>query len=173
MSARHGRQPGVKVGANRVVSGVWMGSAPPDGMRVRDGGFDVVVLAAAEYQPAASLFPGIEVIHAPLDDARPSKRQIGIALHAANEVVKRRREHKRVLVTCYLGLNRSGLITALALVQLGVRPKTAIACVRAARGDRALHNEHFVSIIENGSVLFVAAAAATKPLVNAFGRPWK
>jgi protein-tyrosine phosphatase len=51
----------------------------------------------------------------------------------------------RVLVRCSGGLNRSGLVTAAALVRLGSEPDGAIALVRRARGPWALTNPVFVA----------------------------
>jgi hypothetical protein len=53
-------------------------------------------------------------------------------------------------VTCWQGRNRSGVVSALALVRLGAPPKVAIGLVRKARGETALSNETFVRIIEDG-----------------------
>lgn len=128
--------------ADRVAPKLWMGSAPPTDRALADRGFDVVVLAAKEYQPHG--FRGIEVIRVPMDDAQLSDREAWAAYDAASQVVAHLRAGRRVLVTCMMGLNRSGLITALALKGLGVPEQRAIAMVRGARGPRALHNRSFV-----------------------------
>lgn len=52
-----------------------------------------------------------------------------------------------VLTTCFMGLNRSGLISALALLHLGVSADDAVELVRAARGNHALGNRTFVEFI--------------------------
>lgn len=54
----------------------------------------------------------------------------------------------RVLITCAMGLNRSGVVTAMTLRQLGFDPDEAIEMVRAARGQLALCNPRFVEVIE-------------------------
>jgi protein-tyrosine phosphatase len=52
-----------------------------------------------------------------------------------------------VLVRCSGGLNRSGLVVASALVELGRTPEEAITSVREARGPWALTNPGFVAYL--------------------------
>lgn len=56
-------------------------------------------------------------------------------------------EGKRVAVNCLSGVNRSGLLVARALVELGYSPEEAIEAVRSARGPMALSNQHFVRFL--------------------------
>ncbi|MEV7044671.1 hypothetical protein [Amycolatopsis sp. NPDC051061] len=51
---------------------------------------------------------------------------------------------------CHAGLNRSGLVVAQALVELGLTVPAAIALVRQRRSPWALHNELFVQYLESG-----------------------
>lgn len=53
------------------------------------------------------------------------------------------REHGRTLVHCQAGLNRSGLLTGLALVLAGITPTEAIAKLRAGRSPAVLCNPKF------------------------------
>ena len=90
------------------------GSAPPAGVRLP---FDVIVLAAMEYQPD---LPGYEVIRVPLDDGPPPNEATRRRIRAAaREIAARVRTGERVLVTCWQGRNRSGVLAGLALVNLG------------------------------------------------------
>jgi Dual specificity phosphatase, catalytic domain len=57
------------------------------------------------------------------------------------------REGKHVAVNCLSGVNRSGLLVARALVELGYTPEEAIEAVRTARGPMALSNQHFVRFL--------------------------
>jgi hypothetical protein len=57
------------------------------------------------------------------------------------------REGKHVAVNCMSGVNRSGLLVARALVELGFTPEEAIEAVRDARGPMALSNQHFVRFL--------------------------
>jgi protein-tyrosine phosphatase len=109
--------------------------------------FHTVVLAAEELQDVP--LHGVEVVKVPLDDSGPppTQQQVVAAVTAARHVVRRWREGRSVLVTCHLGRNRSGLITALSLMMLGMTDEQAIRAVRAARGPMALSNEHFVRVL--------------------------
>jgi protein-tyrosine phosphatase len=50
---------------------------------------------------------------------------------------------KKVLVHCQAGLNRSGVVTALALINLGYTPTAAIELMREKRSPLVLCNEAF------------------------------
>ena len=63
---------------------------------------------------------------------------------AARTVAERVVAGRRILVHCWAGLNRSGVVCARALMFMGIPVSDAIAAVRAARGEDALFNEHFV-----------------------------
>lgn len=131
--------------ANRVAPRLWQGSIPPEGTDLGRQGFTLLVLAAAEHQPPASCFPGLRrVVHAPFDDHVPTAAELAIAEQAASQVAAALCAGDRVLVTCFSGLNRSGLIVARSMVMLGTPAESAIRKVRRARGPRALGNEHFV-----------------------------
>ena len=56
-------------------------------------------------------------------------------------------EGKHVAVNCLSGVNRSGLLIARALVELGYSAEEAIVAVRSARGPMALSNQHFVRFL--------------------------
>lgn len=132
--------------ANEVAPGIYVGSRP-DYEECRS--YEVIVFAAKEYQPSATDFPGIKIIHAPMDDTDPmSKEDTTTALRTAMTVAALRRKGNRVLVTCWAGLNRSGLIAALALKLLYKTNATqAIQRVRNARGPWAISNNAFVRLI--------------------------
>ena len=126
-----------------VTTRLAQGSAPTNSdLR---GAFDAVVLCARELQDLPLY--GVEVIHAPLDDDRPSRAEVQIAWNAAKRVARRIRAGRRVLVTCAMGWNRSGLVTGLALIMLGLSADQAVHAIRKARGDMALSNPHFVKVL--------------------------
>jgi len=116
------------------------GSAPACGVKLP---FDVVVLAAQEYQPS---LPGHEVWHVPLDDGPPpSPDERERIRRVARDVARRVRAGQRVLVTCWQGRNRSGVIAGLALVELGIPGKSAARFIRRARNG--LTNPHFLQMV--------------------------
>lgn len=129
---------------SRVAPGLFVGSKPAPG---RYPAFDVIVLAALEYQPAGALFPDVEVIHVPLDDdpRRPMREdEIAAAVQAGRKIARRLRAGRRVLATCAMGLNRSALVAALAMREVyGMSADETIGRIRRARGPWALSNPNF------------------------------
>jgi protein-tyrosine phosphatase len=136
------------VSQNEVAPGLFVGSKPAPG---RHSCVDAIVLAAEEYQFSADMFPGAEILHAPLDDdpSRPMRAdEIGIAARAGARVARRLRAGKRVLVTCAMGLNRSGLIAAIAMQDVwGMGADEIIGRLRRARGKWALSNPNFEQLL--------------------------
>lgn len=128
--------------ATEIVSGLFMGSAPTQGAMLKRAGFDALVLTAEEFQPPDFWFGGVEVLRAPMRDALPDAHEVSMAHAVADEVARRLAAGQKVLVTCFAGRNRSGWVTALALVKLGMPPKEAIARIRRAR-PLALSNHAF------------------------------
>jgi protein-tyrosine phosphatase len=127
---------------NRLLA---QGSAPPAAPGIP---FDVIVLAAQEYQPA---MPGYEVMRVPLDDGPPPDKPTRVRIRSAARAIA---EHvhfgKRVLVTCWQGRNRSGVLAGLALVHLGVSPDRAFHRIRRLRNG--LTNPHFRAMVERGTI---------------------
>ena len=119
-----------------------------------DRKFDALVLSARRYQNVFPVhkYPKTHVIHAPLDDSKPSREQIIKALQAAIEVYEHNKAGHKVLITCEKGVNRSSLIAALAMVISGKDPDKAITMIRKNRhpvsGAQPLFNEHFVRVIK-------------------------
>ena len=107
--------------------------------------FDAVVLCACEIQDDPGLPSHVKIIRAPNDDDRLTTSQITTAKTAARKVSLLLQSRRRVLVTCAAGRNRSGLVSALALVHLtGCPGEIAAREVRIRRiGARALTNESF------------------------------
>lgn len=66
-------------------------------------------------------------------------------LHQTAEAVVLAVAEGKTLVHCQAGLNRSGLVAALALVKMGRTPDEAIDLLRAKRGPVVLCNRTFVT----------------------------
>lgn len=132
-----------------VIENLFQGAAPPYGETVAKLGFDTLVLCAKENQ-REDLYPGVEVVLAPGDDdAREHRmmRDLPIWQEAARIVAERVAAGKKVLVTCMAGLNRSGMVTALALHQItGWSGADIVEHVQASR-EMALCNETFAKYI--------------------------
>lgn len=144
--------------ASKIVSGLWQGGFPVEPRRVGESGFKLIVLTARELQPessdeAAATFPGVEVVLAPMDDedSGPTDEEARLAARAATRVAEALRQGYSVLVTCNQGRNRSGLVTALALVMRhGIDGGRAASIVRARRAG-ALTNAGFSAFLERVS----------------------
>lgn len=140
--------------ANEIVPFLWQGSLPIPGDGVREAGFQVLVLCAREYQLEPENYPGVQVVHAPNDDSVQfplTREKLSVAVTAARAVAKAVRAKQKTLVTCAAGLNRSGLVSALALHLLnGWAGDQCIMVVRKFRPrsrvhpGRSLSNPEFV-----------------------------
>lgn len=142
------------IDANEIVPGLWQGSKPRPGRALSEAGFEVLVLCAREYQPAASAFPGLTVLHAPNDDhSFVTREDLKLAVATATRVAKYLKKGRKILVTCLAGINRSGLVTALTIHKaLGYSGRSCIDLVRAKRqladgDDVALTNTFFVEAL--------------------------
>ena len=139
---------------DEIMSGLWMGGhhwATPDGYRravVVGAEFDLVVslFTADGHGPAAGVpHRVVPVPDGPLDAGQLAAVQ-AVARTAAEAVAAGR----SVLVRCRAGYNRSGLVVAQALVELGLDAPEAVRLVRARRSPWALHNELFVEYLATG-----------------------
>jgi protein-tyrosine phosphatase len=132
---------------DHIVENLFQGAAPPYGDAVAKLGFDTLVLCAKENQ-REDLYPGVEVVLAPGDDdcrEHRMMRDLPTWQQAAQLVVDRVAAGKKVLVTCMAGLNRSGMVTALALHQItGWSGEDVVEHIQASR-DMALCNDTFAT----------------------------
>ena len=139
------------VDATHLWRGLYQGSRPPVGPWVRSAGFDVLVLAAEEYQPHDRSFPGVAVIHAPLKDGPVTDRSRKTIRNASRLVHAYLAAGKSVLVTCNMGLNRSGVIAATSIRRaIGAEPMMIVEHIKNKRGVLALSNQHFVDSFRRG-----------------------
>ncbi len=139
--------------ASEVIPNLWIGSAPPIGMHVRNNGFTHLILTAQEYQPWQQCYYRVSVIHAPFDDdgdfmTTDEKR---IALSAGLTVARLLKERdNKILSTCHQGRNRSSLVAGIAMVcGMGIPVIKTISLIRAARGFSAFRNPHFVTYLKS------------------------
>jgi len=131
---------------SRISRRLYQGGRPSPGQLLRRSGFTFLVLAAEEYQPSSRNFPGVTVVHTPLDDHPYQLSQaewsaiINSAMLAGDNIMR----GGRSLITCWQGRNRSGLITAVTLMLLtGWSAEKVVARIRSRRRG-ALSNESFV-----------------------------
>lgn len=138
------------MGADKILDNLYMGSAPPTDSVDLSNDFDCLVLSAIEFQPPNHYYKGLDIHRALInDDGSPMTfQEMQYAIRASSYVIKRLNEGKRVLVTCWQGRNRSGIITALTLVfGYGKNPQEAISMIRSARGPKAMGNDYFISFL--------------------------
>lgn len=139
--------------STRLAKHLYIGAEPPTGSGLYAEGFDVLVLCAEEFQPPASQFPGLTVIHIPFDDSmtRMGRAQIQRLQIVARQVAEEWSAGRRVLVTCHMGINRSALMSALILSRItGDSPAECGSQIRGVRTHgsmRALENPYFRSIL--------------------------
>jgi hypothetical protein len=129
---------------------LWLGGADDV---ISDDGYDVIILCADEFQPAAHIIarPGVQVVHAPNDDSEsPLTRDQATTAIAASRVAARAfKKGKKVLVSCMQGRNRSGLVMALTLHRLyGMAGERCRTYIRAKR-PHALTNPSFNAFLDS------------------------
>lgn len=135
------------IDATQIKGNLYQGGEPPTGPALCKAGFDALVLAAVEVQPDAWKVPGVRVIRVPMEDVPVmlTPRQLRDVRLAAQTVAALLDHGKKVLVTCQMGLNRSGLIVADTLLRTTtMSPVQAIRLIRSRRGPLALSNPAFV-----------------------------
>lgn len=137
--------------AHKIADRLYQGGRPPPGDGLKNAGIDVLVLCAEEWQDA-TMYPGVTVIHAPGDDDRRLStlfRCLPTWQAAARQVIEHLKAGRTVLVTCMQGLNRSGMVTALALRELTGWSGQVIVKHIQDRRPNALFNDTFAHYIED------------------------
>lgn len=72
-------------------------------------------------------------------DSIPNPAKLFVLAAHVNECLK----HGKTLVHCQAGLNRSNLVAGLALIEVGMKPQSAIDLLRKQRCDAVLCNKAF------------------------------
>lgn len=133
------------LGGDRGRGSLWQGAAST--VNIADmHGFDTIVLCAQEWQPSMT-DACIEVIRFLSDDTALTRAHLQEAIFIAGKVERRVRAGKHVLCTCFAGFNRSGLVTALAVMKLTNRPGREVVEYIQRKRDGALCNDSFASTL--------------------------
>ncbi|MGW7263526.1 protein-tyrosine phosphatase family protein [Streptomyces sp. NPDC054842] len=139
---------------SEIVPGLWMGghefranSGQHEFAVVHDE-FDVVLTLLR--LPGHGPDPGVEHHVWPIPDGPLDGTQLAGVMRLAQTACEALDEGRRVLVRCYHGYNRSGLVVAHALVRAGHAPEDVIRLIRSRRSPWALHNELFVEYLRAG-----------------------
>jgi len=115
--------------------------------------FDILVLCAGEWQPHVNLpeeDKSKRVVRMPYDDSKVALTKTVLQqLHkTAKELAEEHERGRRIVITCMAGRNRSGLLTALVLMERFKLPADeAIALIKEKRGPFALTNRTFTSYL--------------------------
>ncbi|MFJ3756638.1 MULTISPECIES: protein phosphatase [unclassified Streptomyces] len=119
----------------------------PEPVVVRDE-FDLVqsLLRLPGHGPDA----GVEHQVWPIPDGPLDGTQLAGVMRLATAASEALDAGRSVLVRCWSGYNRSGLVVAQALVHRGRSAEEAIRLVRDRRSPWALHNELFVAYLRAG-----------------------
>ncbi|WP_320777055.1 protein phosphatase [Streptomyces sp. CRN 30] len=139
---------------NEIVPGLWMGGhefAGRAGERERvvvHAEFDLVLtlLRLPEHGPDE----GVEHHVWPIPDGPLDGTQLAGVMRLAQTACEGLEGRRRVLVRCFHGYNRSGLVVAHSLVRRGRSPDEAIRLIRSRRSPWALHNQLFVDYLRAG-----------------------
>ncbi|MFJ4847153.1 MULTISPECIES: protein phosphatase [unclassified Streptomyces] len=153
--SRAGGVPAPGTPWDEITTGLWMGGHFwTDGHGtvhpvVVTGEFDVVVdlVHLAGHGPRD---PHVTHVVAELPDAPLTAAQIATVARLARDAATAVRNGRTVLVRCRAGYNRSGLVVAQALTELGHGAAPSIALVRRHRSPWALNNAVFEQYLRCG-----------------------
>lgn len=146
--------PGPQSPWDEIVPGLWMG-----GHYWTDPAGELQpVVVGSEFNLVVSLFtlpghgpsPEIEHLVAEIPDGPLTAAQIDAVRQLARDTAQAVRSRRTTFVRCHSGYNRSGLVVAQALVELGHDAKAAIDLVRQNRSPSALNNETFRDYLSTG-----------------------
>lgn len=140
-----------------------MGGFPHTPRAVSDKQFNLLVLCAREKlhflgnpsESDTSRTYGCTTLHAPFDDDEVTSEVVEQATRAVGTVVAALRRGSKVLVTCNEGRNRSGLVSALSILQMAPKlsANRVIELIKLRRnaptGGEALTNDDFRDLIQS------------------------
>ncbi|MBQ0828213.1 dual specificity protein phosphatase family protein [Streptomyces sp. RG38] len=152
-----GRSPDVPAPGSpwsEIVPGLWMGGHE---FRRRAGRLEFAVVRD-EFDLVQSLLrlpghgpaPGVGHQVWPIPDGPLDGTQLAGVIRLAQAADEALEEGRRVLVRCYHGYNRSGLVVAQVLIRRGGSAEDAIRLIRSRRSPWALHNELFAAYLRAG-----------------------
>ena len=123
---------------DEIVPGIWQSGSPEPGEH-----WDAVI----DLHGSAPPLDDVEFyVHWLIEDGPAPDFSTLVGL--ADLVEGFRQAGKRVLIHCAAGINRSGLLSAAALIRGGHDPDEAIDLVRRARAG-ALNNPNFVEMLQD------------------------
>ncbi|MEU8576634.1 protein-tyrosine phosphatase family protein [Streptomyces asoensis] len=140
---------------SEIVPGLWMGGHE---FRGRSGAVEPAVVRAefdlvqtlTRARPGHGPDAGVRHHVWPIPDGPLDGTQLAGVIRLARAAEEAMDDGRTVLVRCYSGYNRSGLVVAHALVRRGHSAEAAIRLIRSRRSPWALHNELFVEYLRAG-----------------------
>lgn len=124
--------------ASEILPNLWMGGCPQPSMKLpEDFGFVLSLYPWGRWQ----IGPETNRLEVRLFDGQDLPDQK--LLYALATIVNQQREEYPVYVHCQAGLNRSGLVTGLSLIESGMSPSGAIDLLRTSRSKYVLCNPVF------------------------------
>ncbi|MFE7356130.1 protein phosphatase [Streptomyces sp. NPDC057543] len=139
---------------NEVRSRLWIGGhfwADPDGAvrtAVVDAQFDLVISLFTRTGHGPN--PGVEHLISEIPDNPLTAEQLHSVQRLAVTAAEAVRNDRTVLVRCHSGYNRSALVVAQTLIELGQDANTAIDLIRQRRSSWALNNQTFERYLTTG-----------------------
>ncbi|GAA4618506.1 dual specificity protein phosphatase family protein [Actinoallomurus liliacearum] len=139
---------------DEIVTLLWMG-----GHHYQDhAGVRRPVIVGTEFDVVISLYQrdghgpaaGVEHHYVQAPDGPLSPAQVESICQMANIVAAAVGDGRRVLARCHSGYNRSGLVVAQALINMGYSTEDAIFLIRYRRSKWALNNSLFVDYLNTG-----------------------
>jgi protein-tyrosine phosphatase len=138
----------------------WTGSGGQMRAAIVDAEFDLVVSLFT--REGHGPHPRVEHLINEIPDGPLTAGQIHSVQQLATVVAAAVQTDRTVLVRCNAGYNRSGLVVAQALVELGQDAATAITTVRRRRSPWALNNRIFEEYLSAGlDVAYLLAGLET------------
>jgi protein-tyrosine phosphatase len=137
---------------NEIYDGLFQGSQPPKDFPFKEFGFDVLVLCANECQNVD--YDNVKIVKVPgLDVLDDENEAFCIWKNAANEIANDIKSGKKVLVTCFAGMNRSGFVSTITLRNL--TGMSIVDCINRVKEHRfgSLCNEVFVKKLLEKEIL--------------------
>ncbi|MFE0465303.1 protein phosphatase [Kitasatospora sp. NPDC058965] len=139
---------------NEVRPRLWLGGhfwVGPDGdvqTAVVGAEFDLVISLFT--RPGHGPHPGVAHLVSEIPDGPLTAEELHSVQQLAVTAAEAVRNDRTVLVRCHSGYNRSGLVVAQTLIELGQDSTTAISLIRQARSPWALNNQSFVQYLTTG-----------------------
>ncbi|MFE2149225.1 protein phosphatase [Streptomyces lavendulae] len=139
---------------NEITAGLWMGghhwTDPLGNSHSAVVGTEFGLVISLFSRPGHGPDSGIEHLVVEMPDRPLTAEQIRAVQQLSCTAAQAVRTGRTVLVRCHSGYNRSGLVVAQALIELGWETTAAIETIRKKRSPMALNNRIFEEYLTTG-----------------------